>query len=448
VNPHILRAYDIRGRVDEDLDRETLRSLGGALGTRVKEAGGTRIALGHDVRESSPRLSRWFAEGVLSTGTGVLDLGLVPTPLLYYAVHTLGLDGGVQVTGSHNPPEYNGMKIMLGTAMLHGDGLSELGKLAESGRFAAGSGAGEERDLSERYLADLMRQGPLSRRLRVVIDAGNGCASVLAPELFQRLGADVEPLFCEYDGRFPNHIADPTLPETLVALRARVVELEADLGIAFDGDADRLGVVDDTGRIVWGDQILTLFARELLAQVPGATVLFEVKCSRAVAEDVAAHGGVPVMTATGHSRIKKRMAELAAPLAGEMSGHFFFKDWFGIDDAIYAAQRLARWLARGAVPLSVSVDTLPKYAATPEIRVPCADDRKFDIVARMCERYRVGHSVIEVDGARIEFDGGWGLVRASNTEPVLVLRAEGRTEAERNAILADVTQALRELGVP
>ncbi len=447
MNPHILRAYDIRGRVKEDLDETTLRSLGAALGMRVVEAGGTRVALGHDVRESSPSLARWLAEGVLSTGAGVLDLGLVPTPLLYYAVHTLELDGGVQVTGSHNPPEYNGMKIMLGRAMLHGPELSDLGRLAESGRFAIGDGTHEHRDLSEGYLADLMRPEPLERPLRVVIDAGNGCASVLAPELFRRIGAAVTPLYCDYDGRFPNHIADPTLPETLIALRALVVEQKADLGIAFDGDADRLGVVDDTGRIVWGDQILALFARELLAEHPGATVLFEVKCSRAVAEDVAAHGGVPVMTATGHSRIKKRMAELGAPLAGEMSGHFFFRDWFGIDDAIYAAQRLARRLAGSDAALSTIVDALPKYAATPEIRVPCADDRKFDVVSRIGEQYRARHSVNDVDGARIEFDAGWGLIRASNTEPALVLRAEGRTEAERDAILADLKQSLAELGV-
>ena len=447
MNPHILRAYDIRGRVNEDLDRDTVRSLGAALGTRVLDAGGTRVALGYDVRESSPRLSDWIAEGILSTGASVLDLGLVPTPLLYYAVHTQGVDGGVQITGSHNPPEYNGLKIMQGGAMLHGSGLQELGRLAESRQFKTGAGRRDALELSERYLADLLRPGVLSRPLRVVIDAGNGCASLLAPELFRRLGATVRPLYCEYDGRFPNHMADPTLPETLTALRGEVVELGADFGIAFDGDADRLGVVDETGRIVWGDQLLALFARELLVAQPGATILFEVKCSRAVAEDVTAHGGVPVMTATGHSLIKQRMSELGAPLAGEMSGHFFFKDWFGIDDAMYAAARLARWLARSGRTLSSAVLELPKYVATPEIRVPCDDARKFDIVSRLRDRYRVGHRVVDVDGARIEFETGWGLVRASNTEPVLVLRTEGRTEAERDGILADLRRALAELGV-
>ena len=429
----------------EDLDEITLRSLGKALGTRVLASGGRRIALGHDVRESSPRLARWFSDGTLSTGVDVLDLGLVPTPLLYYAVHTQKVDGGVQITGSHNPPEYNGIKIMQGKAMLHGEGLIELGRLAEAGPFKTGGGRHEDRDLSEPYLSELMRPGTLSRPLRVVIDAANGCASVLAPELFRRMGAVVEPLYCEYDGRFPNHIADPTLPETLTALRSRVVELEADLGIAFDGDADRLGVVDDTGRIVWGDQILTLFAREMLATYPGASVLFEVKCSRGVAEDVTAHGGVPVMTATGHSRIKARMAELGAPLAGEMSGHFFFRDWYGIDDATYAASRLVRWLDRTKRPLSQWVDTLPSYAATPEIRVPCPDDRKFEVVGRLRERYRSKYPVVDIDGARIEFETGWGLVRASNTEPVIVLRAEGRTECERDTILADLKHALADL---
>ena len=447
MNPHILRAYDIRGRVKEDLDEKTLRSLGAALGTRVIQSGGARIALGHDVRESSPRLSRWIAEGVLSTGVDVLDLGLVPTPLLYYAVHTQDVDGGVQVTGSHNPPEYNGMKIMLGKTMLHGGGLTELGRLADQGNFAAGSGRLEERDLSEPYLTELARPGTLSRPLRVVIDAANGCASLLAPEIFRRLGASVEPLYCEYDGRFPNHIGDPTVPETLTALRNLVVELEADLGVAFDGDADRLGVIDDTGRIVWGDQILTLFAREILKRFPGASILFEVKCSRAVAEDVEAQGGVPVMTATGHSRIKARMAELDAPLAGEMSGHFFFRDWFGIDDAIYAAIQLAHGIARSGRPLSSAVDELPKYAATPEIRVQCSDDDKFQIVSRIRERFRAGYRVVDVDGARVDFDNGWGLVRASNTEPVLVLRAEGRTEADRDSILADLMRALAECGL-
>ena len=447
MNPDILRAYDIRGRVGADLDRDTVRRLGAAFGSRVLAGGGARVALGHDVRESSPDLSAWLKEGICGTGVDVWDLGLVPTPLLYYAVHTQDVAGGIQVTGSHNPPEYNGMKLMLGKGMLFGDALRELGSEAEQGEFPVGRGESEPLDLQSRYLDDLEQKGPLKRPLRIVIDAGNGCASLLAPELFRRLGAVVDCLYCEYDGRFPNHIADPTRPETLTVLRERVVATRSDLGIAFDGDADRLGVVDETGRIVWGDQLLAIFAREVLAAQPGAPVLFEVKCSRGLAEEIARLGGVPVMTPTGHSRIKARMAELDAPLAGEMSGHFFFREWFGIDDALYAAARLCRSLAQSDRTLGAIVDLLPRYAATPELRVPCADGRKFGVVTEVQDRYRRTHAVSDLDGARIEFGPGWGLVRASNTEPALVVRAEGRTSAECQAILSELQSTLADLGV-
>ena len=448
MNPEILRAYDIRGRVGTDLDPDTVRRLGAAFGARVLAGGGARVAVGYDVRESSPDLSGWLKQGILGTGVDVRDLGLVPTPLLYYAVHTQDVAGGIQITGSHNPPEYNGMKLMVGKGMLFGPALQELGEEAEAGRFPVGSGRSEPLDLKERYLTHLEREGPLPRALRIVIDAGNGCASELAPELFRRLGAGVECLYCEYDGRFPNHIADPTRPETLTVLRERVVATGSDLGIAFDGDADRLGAVDETGRIVWGDELLAIFARDVLAHEPGASILFEVKCSRGLAEDIAKHGGVPVMTPTGHSRIKTRMAELGSPLAGEMSGHFFFREWFGIDDALFAAVRLCRLLARSGRRLGAIVDDLPRYAATPELRVPCADARKFGIVTGIQERYRRTHVVSDLDGARIEFETGWGLVRASNTEPALVVRAEGRTSEECEAILGELKSTLAELGVP
>jgi phosphomannomutase/phosphoglucomutase len=298
-----------------------------------------------------------------------------------------------------------------------------------------------------RYLHTLLGRIRLARPLRVVLDAGNGCAWELAPRIFRELGCAVECLYCEPDGRFPNHIPDPTLPQTLTVLRERVRATGADLGIAYDGDADRLGALDAGGRIVWGDQLLALFAREVLRDVPGAPVLFEVKCSEGLAQDIRAHGGDPVMTRTGHSLIKKRMKELNAPLAGEMSGHMFFGDWYGFDDALYASARLARLVAASTDGLAAMIDSLPRYEASPEIRVDCPDERKFAVVDAVLERYRSTHEVIDIDGARILFPGGWGLVRASNTQPVLVLRVEGKTAAARDAILGELREVLDGLGV-
>jgi phosphomannomutase/phosphoglucomutase len=448
VNPHIFREYDVRGLVDRDLEPSVMRGLGAALGSAVAARGGRRIALGRDVRESSPGIAAAFEEGVRGAGVDVVRLGTVPTPLVYWAVNTLDLDGGAQVTGSHNPPEYNGVKLMLGKETLFGPEIQDLRRRIESGDLRRGSGSAEDRDCREDYLRDVARRTPLARPLRVVIDAGNGCAGELAPELFRRLGCEVEGLFLEPDGAFPNHIPDPTLPETLTALRERVLAGGADLGIAYDGDADRVGAVDETGRIAWGDELLALFAREVLARRPGAPVLFEVKCSEALVEDIRAHGGDPVMTRTGHSLIKKKMKELGAPLAGEMSGHLFFADdWYGFDDGIYASARLARLVAAAGEPLSALLARIPRYAASPEIRIPCADDRKFDVVAAVLDRYRATHAVVDVDGARVTFPQGWGLVRASNTQPVLVVRAEGRTPRERDAILEELRGALAERGV-
>ncbi len=448
MNPHIFREYDVRGVVDRDLDPATVRALGRAYGSVIAEGGGRRVAVGMDVRESSPALAAALTEGIVAAGVDVLRLGTVPTPVVYFAVHHQRLDGGVQVTGSHNPIEFNGFKMMRGTASFFGEDLQGLRSRIEAGRYASGAGTVADRDLREEYLGAITSRVKPARAMKLVLDAGNGCAGPFAPDLFRRLGCTVECLYCDPDGRFPNHIPDPTLPGTLVALRERVLATGADLGLAYDGDADRLGALDATGRILWGDQLLALFARQVLARRPGAPILFEVKCSRALIEDVAAHGGKPVMTRTGHSIIKQRMKETGSPLAGEMSGHMFFADdWYGFDDALYASARLVELVAAAGRPLAALVDELPRYHATPEIRIDCADDRKFEVVEAVRARYRGTHPVVEVDGARIDFTGGWGLVRASNTQPVLVLRAEGITPEARDAIEGELRAALAGLGV-
>ncbi len=448
MTPHIFREYDIRGIVATELTDGVVRAIGRAYASRVAEAGGSRVAVGMDVRESSPRLAVALIEGITRAGVDVVRLGVVPTPTVYFSVHHLDLDGAVQITGSHNPIEFNGFKMMLGKASLYGDGIRDLRRRIEAGEFRIGRGKVEEIDLREAYLDAMVSRLAPARPLKLVLDAGNGCAGELAPALFRRLGAEVECLFCEPDGRFPNHIPDPTLPETLITLRERVLATGADLGLAYDGDADRLGALDERGEVVWGDRLLALFAREVLARRPGAPILFEVKCSRALVEDIEAHGGKPVMTRTGHSLIKKAMAETGSPLAGEMSGHMFFADeWYGFDDAIYASGRLVRLLAASDRPLSALLAEIPRYHATPEIRIDCADERKFEVVERVRDLYRPTHEVVEVDGARVTFDGGWGLVRASNTQPVLVLRAEGTSPAARDAIERELRKALVDAGV-
>jgi phosphomannomutase/phosphoglucomutase len=448
MNPHIFREYDIRGLVVEDLDPETVRDIGRAYGSALAADGAKQVAVGMDVRESSSVLARALTDGITSTGLDVVLLGTVPTPAVYFAVHHDGLDGAVQVTGSHNPTEYNGFKMMRGKDSFFGEDIQGLRRRIETGSYTEGRGRVTEREIRDEYLDAMVERLPLPRPLHVVLDAGNGCAWELAPKLFRRLGCRVETLFCEPDGTFPNHIPDPTLPETLETLRARVLETGADLGLAYDGDADRLGALDEQGTVVWGDQLLALFARQVLERSPGAPILFEVKCSRALVEDIEAHGGKPVMTRTGHSIIKTAMKKSGSPLAGEMSGHMFFADdWYGFDDALYASGRLVQLVAGADRPLSELVADLPRYYATPEIRVTCADERKFDVVEAVRARYRRTHPVVEVDGARVEFPDGWGLVRASNTQPVLVLRAEGTSPEARDAIERELRDGLRELGV-
>ncbi len=448
MNPHVFRQYDIRGVAERDFPDAFVEQLGRALGSEARAHGGRRFGLGRDCRLSSPRLAEALREGLLRCGLEIVDLGMVPTPLLYFAVHHLDLDGGVQVTGSHNPPDENGFKMMLGKDALWGEGIQRLRRRIEEEEFEEGSGGRCTRlDILPAYTGFV--RGNLEVRgepPRFAIDAGNGAAGPAALAAMETLGLKPQALHCEPDGRFPHHHPDPTLPETLEGLRAAMRERGLTLGIAYDGDGDRLGVLDAEGRIVWGDRLLVLFARALLRDRPGATILGEVKCSQTMYDDIARHGGRPVMWKTGHSLIKAHMKELGALLAGEMSGHLFFADrYYGFDDAIYASLRLVELLAASGRGIAELLSDLPETYSTPEIRLPCSDERKFAIVDRVLAHYRATHEVVDVDGARIRFEGGWGLVRASNTQPVLVLRFEAESPARLEAIEREVRELLETL---
>jgi phosphomannomutase/phosphoglucomutase len=367
---------------------------------------------------------------MMDAGIHVKEVGMVPTPLLYFSLHHLDVDGGIQITGSHNPPEYNGFKICLGKTTIYGEEIQKLRRIGESGSFPKGKGSVESKEVIQPYQEEVLKRircGQISRK--VVLDAGNGVAGLVAPELYSRMGIEVEKLFCEPDGRFPNHHPDPTLPENLNHLIQRVSDTSADLGIAFDGDADRIGVVDRRGRIIWGDQLMIIFSRDLLKRHPGAKIIGEVKCSQVLYDDIRKNGGIPIMWKAGHSLIKAKMKEEGALLAGEMSGHIFFAErYFGYDDAIYAGARLLEILTTENKELEELLAGVPSLVSTPEIRMDCPDDKKFQVVAALASEFKKEYQVIDVDGARVVFDGGWGLIRASNTQPVLVLRFEAEDQ--------------------
>lgn len=446
VNPQMFREYDIRGIADRDLTDEAIRAIGRGFGQRMRERGQKRVAVGRDVRLSSGRIRSALIEGLRDQGAAVVDVGVVPTPALYFAVVTLKTDAGVMVTGSHNPIEYNGLKLSDGIQSLHGPDIQELRGRAESAGVQAARGSVEEASVDDPYLADLVaRIGPVGP-IRVVCDPGNGAASILGPKFLKAIGCQVDAIFAEPDGRFPNHLPDPTVPALMAALMKRVPETKADIGIGFDGDADRVGAVDEKGRLLFGDQVLALYAADVLAKRPGSPIVFEVKCSQGLVEWVEQKGGKPIMWKAGHSLIKAKMRELHAPLGGEMSGHMFFADeFYGYDDALYGAGRLLRILAHSkGTPISGLVDGLPqaKYVATPEIRLDCTDAAKFDIVNSVREYYRARHEVLDVDGVRVLFGDGWGLIRASNTQPVLVVRFEARSPERLQAISRDVYEVL------
>ncbi len=442
MKEHIFREYDIRGTFPDELNRDSVHRIGSAVGSYLLEKGAAEIALGRDCRLSSEPLGKALLDGLLGSGIHVVQVGMVPTPLLYFSIHCLSLDGGVQITGSHNPPEFNGFKICLGTSTIYGREIQEIRKLAVSGDWRKGKGIQREADVIGPYLAFLrenIQVGPIKRR--VVVDGGNGVGGLVAPQVYRAMGHEVIPLFCEPDGRFPNHHPDPTLPENLHTLIEKVKESGADLGIGFDGDADRIGVVDHRGNIIWGDQLMVVFSRDLLKRHPGGTIIAEVKCSQVLFDEIKRCGGRPVMWKAGHSLIKSKMKEEKALLAGEMSGHIFFAErYLGFDDAIYAGARLLEILSQTKTPLSDFLSDLPKMVNTPEIRIDCPDERKFGIVQELAESFKRDYPVIDVDGARVLFDGGWGLVRASNTQPVLVLRFEA-TNAER---LEEIRRAFME----
>ena len=445
---HIFREYDIRGLHETELTNEAAEAIGRAFGTMIRRAGGVRAALGRDVRPSSERIAAATEKGMLASGLHVERVGVVPTPALYYAVVARALDGGVQVTGSHNPPEFNGFKLTKKALPLFGAEIQQMRELIERGELDRGAAQWSARPILDEYAAMLIERCRSPRRLRVVMDCGNGCAGTVVPKVFERMGHWVIPLFAELDGRFPNHLPDPTVPALLKDLQNKVRDTGADFGIGFDGDADRIGAVTGSGRIVWGDQLLALFARDVLQRVPGAEIIFDVKCSQGLAEDIAAHGGKPSMWKTGHSLIKQRLLETGAPLAGEMSGHMFFSEgFFGFDDALFAAGRLLRYVAASGSTLDRLVETIPQYYSTPETRLACPEDRKFQIPEQLKREFAGKYRVIDIDGARVEFGDGWGLVRASNTQPALVVRFEARTAARLEEIRALFMDPLGRLGV-
>nr|EDZ38721.1 MAG: Phosphomannomutase [Leptospirillum sp. Group II '5-way CG'] len=454
-DPKIFREYDIRGNADRDLSDATVYSIGKAYASLLKESGGKRVALGQDVRLSSPRIARSMEEALLASGIDVLDVGKVPTPLLYFSLFKLPVDGGVMITGSHNPSADNGIKMAIGKETIFGNTIQEIRKRTSFTPSTNGhpskKGVRTNSPIRETYLSEMTTNfGKLplfhNRPLRVVLDCGNGTAGLVAQDLFSPLGIELYCLYQDPDGHFPHHHPDPTVPENLSDLIAHVKKNQADLGIAFDGDSDRIGVVTESGHILFGDQLLLLFAQQVLESRPGSVILSEVKASRILYDEVARMGGKPLMWKAGHSLIKAKMKETKAPLAGEMSGHIFFADrYYGYDDALYAGIRLLELLTLRQKSLSELLAPFPKAVSTPEIRRDSTDERKFLVVSRLREiLLQKKYTFSDIDGVRINFSDGWGLVRASNTQPVLVLRFEGPTPERRDAIQEEIEALLSE----
>lgn len=441
---NVFRAYDIRGIVDQDFNLEWVTHLGKACGTYLSGRGIRSAVVGYDCRHSSPAYHDALTEGLLSTGVDVISIGMVPTPALYFAVKHLNRQGGLMITASHNPPQYNGFKVWAGDSTIHGEEIQKIRAIFEEGAFASGQGTATRHDILPTYKEDILGRLSLSRPIKMVLDGGNGMGGETAVDILTRMGVEVVPLFCEPDGNFPNHHPDPVVKANMEVLIAKVKEEKADFGIGLDGDADRLGVIDPNGRLLFGDELLSLYARELLSRKPGSTIIADVKCSNRLFEDIKQHGGNPMMWTTGHSIIKAKMREVGAPLAGEMSGHMFFADnWYGFDDAIYGSARLAVLFSRQDQTMS-DLPGWPPSFSTPEINIPCPDEIKFAVVEKVKEHFRSLYETIELDGARVNFPHGWGLVRASNTQPVLVTRFEADSAEALEAIRKEMEAPLQQ----
>lgn len=448
LNPFIFRKYDIRGNVAEDFTEDVVINLGKAFGTSVLRNGGKTVAISGDVRITTPDLKNHFSNGLMSTGCDVVDIGIVSTPVNYYASHKLKIDAAVQITGSHNPPEFNGFKLTLKKKAFYGEQIDTLKDLIEAQNYEIGQGDFSEYDLVPEYKKMLSEKIQFARPLRVVMDCGNAVGGLFFEDVFEQLGCDVTPLFCEVDGTFPNHHPDPTVEKNLKDLIETVQQGDYDLGIAFDGDADRVGVVDENGDIIWADYLMAILSEEILEKYPGASIIFDVKCSKILPDVIRKYGGKPIIWKTGHSLIKDKMRETAAPFAGEMSGHIFYADdFFGFDDALYVALRLMRMLSQTDRRLSEIASEFPKFHSTPEIRLECPTDaEKFEITQSCIEYFTENYPCSTVDGVRIDFPEGWGLIRASNTQPVIVCRFEANSENALSEIKKTVLEKISSFG--
>ena len=447
VPAEIFRAYDIRGIVGATLTVPVVRAIGQALGTLALEAGGTTIAIGRDGRLSGPELSAALAEGIAASGANVIDIGMVPTPVTYFAAYHLGCGSAVMLTGSHNPPDYNGIKMVIAGSTLAGEAIQELRRRIESGRVATGAGRIEHREIADAYLERVVGDVKLARPMKIAIDCGNGVTGDIAPRLFRQLGCEVTALYSEIDGRFPNHHPDPSQPKNLADLVALLADSDAELGLAFDGDGDRLGVVTKDGKIIYPDRQLMLYAQDVLARNPGATIIYDVKCTRLLGPWIESHGGVPLIWKTGHSFVKAKLKETGAPLAGEMSGHTFFKErWYGFDDALYVGARLLEIVSRERDP-SALLNALPDSPSTPELNWKLAEGEPHALIEKLqaSSPFPNAERILAIDGVRAEYADGFGLARASNTTPVMVLRFEADTKQALERIQGEFRSALQKL---
>jgi len=444
MNPEIFRTYDIRGIADTELTNDVIGNIAKAYGTLLPK-GAKQISIGMDVRLSSERIKNAFIQGLLTTGKNVVDFGMIPTPVLYFAVHKYELDGGVEITGSHNPKEYNGIKILIGKNTIFGDDIQKIREIAEAGKFREGKAKRKTETAVGDYIDDILKRVSFGKRkIKIVFDCGNGTTGPILKRLFSNLSFDFEILYAEPNGNFPNHLPDPTIPEYLSTLIEKVKTTDADVGIALDGDGDRIGAIDEKGSIIWGDKLLAIYSKKVLERMPGSKIICEVKCSKGLIEYIEKKGGIPIMWKTGHSLIKAKMREENASLAGEMSGHMFFADnYYGFDDAIFASLRLIELLSHTEKPLSELADEVPSYFVTPEIRIDCPEKEKFRVVQEVKREFQKNYKILDIDGVRVTFHDGWGLLRASNTQPVLVLRFEANTQQALEQIKSKFIDLLR-----